>query len=79
MNPFDLCFNPTKERKQYSITGNPVIIASRLEQLNKEYKSTMIISKEVFEHLPEEVDKPTDYEEVMVKGRSEPVAIAPFF
>ena len=69
----------TKERKQYSITGNPVIIASRLEQLNKEYKSTMIISKEVFEHLPEEVDKPTDYEEVMVKGRSEPVAIAPFF
>ena len=69
----------TKERKQYSITGNPVIIASRLEQLNKEYKSTLIVSKEVFEQLPDTMEKPQSYEEVLVKGRSEPVEIVPFF
>ena len=37
-------------RKQFSITVNPVIIASRIEQLNKEYKSQMI-TEEVFENL----------------------------
>ena len=68
----------TKDRKQYSITGNPVIIASRLEQLNKEYKSTLIVSKEVFERLPEEVEKPETFDSVVVKGRSEPVEIAKF-
>jgi adenylate cyclase len=37
----------TENRKQYSITGTPVIIAARLEQLNKELNSTILISKEV--------------------------------
>ena len=69
----------TKERKQYSITGNPVIIASRLEQLNKQYKSTMIVSKEVFEQLPVDMEKPDNFDAVSVKGRTEPVEIARFF
>ena len=68
----------TKDRKQYSITGNPVIIASRLEQLNKEYHSTLIVSKEVFEQLPDEIEKPDKFDSVVVKGRSEPVEIARF-
>ncbi|MGB1243629.1 MAG: adenylate/guanylate cyclase domain-containing protein, partial [Chitinophagales bacterium] len=42
----------TKNRKQFSVTGSPVIVAARLEQLNKEYKSTMVISKDVFKELP---------------------------
>ena len=68
----------TKDRKQYSITGNPVIVASRLEQLNKKYQSTLIVSKEVFEQLPDNVDKPSKYQEVSVKGISQPVEIAKF-
>ncbi len=38
----------TSERKQYSITGQPVIIAARLEQINKELNSAILISDEVF-------------------------------
>jgi adenylate cyclase len=33
-------------RKQYSITGNVVILASRLEQLNKQFQSQLLISEE---------------------------------
>ncbi len=40
-------------RKQYSITGKVVIMASRIEQLNKKYHTTMLISKEVYDHLEE--------------------------
>ena len=68
----------TKNRKQYSITGNPVIIAARLEQLNKDFGSTMVISKEVYDHLPEDLQEPMDFKEVKVKGRSKPVEIASF-
>lgn len=38
-------------RKQYSITGNVVIMASRIEQLNKLFDSQLIISEEVFNEL----------------------------
>lgn len=36
-----------EHRKQYSISGKAVIIAFRLEQLNKEYQSELLISEEV--------------------------------
>ncbi len=35
------------ERKQYSITGNVVILAARIEQLNKDYSSQILASREV--------------------------------
>lgn len=38
-------------RKQYSITGNVVIMASRIEQLNKRWQSQLIISAEVYHEL----------------------------
>lgn len=41
-------------RKQYSITGNVVIMASRIEQLNKRFNSQLIISEEVFRELNDE-------------------------
>lgn len=66
----------TKDRKQYSITGNPVIIAARLEQLNKEFGSTMVVSKEVYDHLPAELKNPMQFNAVRVKGRSKPVEVA---
>jgi adenylate cyclase len=61
----------TSARKQYSITGNVVILASRLEQLNKEYNSQLIISREVLDHINL---KPGSYEalgKVVIKGRNE--------
>ncbi len=68
----------TTNRKQYSITGNPVIIAARLEQLNKEFGSTLVVSKEVYDRLPENVRKPAKFNDVNVKGRTEPVAVTFF-
>ncbi|MCF6171104.1 MAG: adenylate/guanylate cyclase domain-containing protein [Bacteroidales bacterium] len=38
-------------RKQYSITGKVVIMASRIEQLNKKYNTQLLISKEVYQQL----------------------------
>ena len=43
----------TELRKQYSIVGNVVILASRIEQLNKEFNSQLLISKDVYEKLHE--------------------------
>ncbi len=42
-------------RKQYSITGKVVIMASRIEQLNKKYHTQLLISEEVFNQLGSEV------------------------
>lgn len=66
----------TAERKQYSITGNPVIIASRLEQLNKTFGSSIVISKDVYDELPETDRIPMEFNEVTVKGRTKPVEVA---
>jgi adenylate cyclase len=41
----------SSKRKQYSITGKVVIMASRIEQLNKKYDTTLLISEEVFNQL----------------------------
>ena len=40
-----------EQRKQFSISGSPVIIASRIEQLNKKYNSEFLISREVYEKI----------------------------
>ncbi len=38
-------------RKQFSITGKVVILASRIEQLNKKYGTSFLISKAVFQQI----------------------------
>ena len=40
-----------EQRKQFSISGSPVIIASRIEQLNKKYNSELLMSQEVYEKI----------------------------
>ncbi len=64
----------TELRKQYSITGNTVILASRLEQLNKQFNSQLIISKEVYDQL-EQFKGEVSFKEVQLKGREKPVEI----
>jgi adenylate cyclase len=39
------------ERQQYSITGSVVILAARIEQLNKEYNSQILISENVMRKI----------------------------
>ena len=66
----------TESRKQYSVTGNTVIIAARVEQLNKTYGSQMIITEEVAIHLGnEDLEIIQERHEVKVKGRKMAVNI----
>jgi adenylate cyclase len=65
----------TDVRQQYSITGNVVILASRIEQLNKEYGSQMLVSADVMRCIQQD-----DYAlaghpigPVHVKGREEEI------
>ncbi len=66
----------TAERMQYSITGNTVILASRIEQLNKRFKSELLISKDVLNDL-DMIDnlKLESLGPIELKGRSEPLEI----
>ena len=62
-------------RKQYSITGNVVILASRIEQLNKEYGSQILASAEVIKAGGDQAHGATLIGPVQVKGRNEPIEI----
>lgn len=64
-----------EKRKQFSITGNTVILAARLEQLNKQFGTSLVFSKEFYEVLPEEDRIPVKFKPVMVKGRSHPIEV----
>jgi adenylate cyclase len=65
----------TPERKQYSITGNVVILAARIEQLNKEFGSQLLVSREVLERAGDAGHGATPLGPVRVKGRDEPIEI----
>jgi adenylate cyclase len=62
-------------RKQYSITGNVVILASRIEQLNKDYGSQILISGEVLAAAGVDARGHETLGPVHVKGRAEPIEI----
>ncbi|BDQ03170.1 adenylate/guanylate cyclase domain-containing protein [Ignavibacterium sp.] len=64
-----------ENRKQYSITGRAVIVAARLEQLNKEFNSELLISRAVFERINLDGLKPVRHFQVKIKGQSEPIEV----
>lgn len=64
----------TSERKQYSITGQPVIIAARLEQINKELGSAILISDSVFNRVTLDLE-PIYHEAVVIKGIDDPITV----
>jgi adenylate cyclase len=65
----------TEDRKQYSITGNTVILAARLEQLNKEFNSSVIVSKDVIDNVKTEGIEYISLGNVIVKGFANPITI----
>lgn len=65
----------TDIRKQYSVSGNTVILASRIEQLTKTFDSQLLISKEVFENLDDKQELFISLGEICVKGKTEPIEI----
>jgi adenylate cyclase len=63
----------TDTRQQYSITGNVVILASRIEQLNKDFGSQLLVSKEVMECLSETPEGAQALGFAHIKGRAQEV------
>ncbi|MGB0522009.1 MAG: adenylate/guanylate cyclase domain-containing protein [Flammeovirgaceae bacterium] len=61
-------------RKLYSITGSDVIVASRIEQLNKKYDSQFLVSQAVCEHMNHEYDC-IKHGRVELKGILEPMDV----
>lgn len=62
-------------RKFYSLAGTNVIIAARIEQLNKELKSQFLISETVFEKIKEESNAAIFHGKKTLKGISKTVGI----
>ena len=65
----------TEDRKQYSVTGNTVILAARLEQLNKEFNSSVIVSKDVIDNIKTEGAEFISLGNVNVKGFANPIEV----
>jgi adenylate cyclase len=61
-------------RKQYSITGNVVIVASRLEQQNKQFQSQLLIVGRSVKAIGS-VEDAVHLGIVQVKGEEKPVSL----
>ncbi|GAB3881538.1 adenylate/guanylate cyclase domain-containing protein [Spirosoma agri] len=65
----------TEFRQQYNITGTVVIQASRIEQLNKEYNSQILVSQEVIDDLSTVPANTRRVGSIHLKGMSKDVMI----
>ncbi len=65
----------TELRKQLSVSGKTVIIASRIEQFNKELESTLLMSGVLYKYLKDEIGEYKSMSKYKLKGIDEEVTI----
>mgnify|MGYP002861421187 CR=1 FL=1 len=65
----------TAVRQQYSVSGNMVTGAARIEQLNKELGTSLLISETVFHKIAIHRDQFTSLGEFHLKGMSKPLIV----
>jgi len=67
----------TTQRRQYSITGSVVILAARIEQLNKQFGSQLLVSEEVILAMDKSMaaEAATNFGCVALKGWHKPVTV----
>ncbi len=62
-------------RKQYSVSGTAVIIAARLEQLNKELNTSFLVSKDIYDKVKDQDCRFSRFDEIQLKGIEKPIEI----